>query len=92
MPAPWKTIEGMVIEAIQGACTRYGLTCPALGGDCCPMRDIDGLDSLHCVEIIVDIAARLPIDTDNSVFWTESGSLRTIQQVAKHLASKQRSP
>lgn len=92
MPAAWKTIEGIVIETLRDACTQYGLPCPALDGDTCPMRDIRGLDSLHCVEIIVDIAALLPIDTDNSVFWTESGSLRTIQQVAKHLASKQRSP
>jgi hypothetical protein len=91
MTATWKSIEGVVIGAIQATCTRYGLICHALSGDICPMRDIDGLDSLHCVELIVDIAARIPIDTDNNVFWTDGGSLRTIQQVAKHLASKQRS-
>jgi hypothetical protein len=92
MPATWKTIEDIVIGVLQAAATRYGLKCPTLTGDICPMQDIDGLDSLHCVEIIVDIAALVPIETDNSVFWTENGSLRTIQQVAKHLASKQRSP
>lgn len=91
MPASWKAIERVVMDALRDASTRYGLTCPTLTGDVCPMRDIDGLDSLHCVEIIVEIGGQFPIDVDNSVFWTEEGSLRTIQQVAKHLASRQRS-
>jgi acyl carrier protein len=77
-----EALEQMVKDGLSELSTRYGLECPTLESGTRPMLDIQGLDSLHCVELIVDLSERAHLDVDNEVFWDESGSFRTIAQVA----------
>lgn len=78
-------VRDIVSNAVRELAERYGLECPALAPSLRPLIDVKGFDSLHCVEVIVDIAAHLPVDTDNDVFWDEKGAPRTLEQVVTHL-------
>jgi hypothetical protein len=81
-------VRDVVFGAIRDLAARYGLACPALTATLCPLIDVQGFDSLHCVEIIVDVSAKLHVDTDNDVFWDEKGTPRTLEQIAACLHSR----
>jgi hypothetical protein len=78
-------VRDIVWKAVRELSVRYGLECPALVPSLRPFADMTGFDSLHCVEVIVDIAAQLPVDTDNDVFWDEKGAPRTLEQIVTYL-------
>jgi hypothetical protein len=81
-------VRNVVSSAILDLAARYGLECPALAPTTCPLMDVEGFDSLHCVEVIVDVTAKLHVETDNDVFWDEKGTPRTLEQIAACLHSR----
>ncbi len=85
-----ETVATVVIAAIQELTSSYGIVCPTLLPTTRPFTEIAGLDSLHCVEMIVDICNKIPLDTDNNVFWDASGMARTITEAANYLYARQR--
>ena len=80
-------IQRIVALAIKDLAARYGLACPELGPQTRPLLDVPGLDSLHCVELIVDISVTIAVETGNEVFWDTEGRARTLSQVADCLVS-----
>jgi len=84
-------IESAVIDALRGVADLYDLECPAdLSGSSVPMAEVGGMDSLHAIELIVDISARLGITVDNNVFWDKKGKLRTVEDAVDYLHGHQK--
>jgi acyl carrier protein len=84
-------IETAVIGSLRDLADLYDLECPSdLSGSSIPMAEVGGMDSLHAIELIVDISARLGITVDNNVFWDKKGKLRTVKDAVAYLHGHQK--
>ena len=65
---------------------RHGLETGTLSEASVPMTQIAGIDSLHAIEVLVELASTVAVPEDNYVFWDEDGKFKSIGAVAEILS------
>jgi plasmid stability protein len=75
-----------IIRVLSVVAQRHGLETGTLSADSVPMTQIAGIDSLHAIEVLVELAATVAVPEDNYVFWDQAGKLKSIGAVAEILS------
>jgi acyl carrier protein len=61
-------IKKIVTEAIAEIQEISGRAVPFLGDETCPIRDIEGFDSVNCVELVCEISSSVGFEIDDRLF------------------------
>ena len=83
---PEINLSNEIIRVLSVVAQRHGLETGALSAASVPMTQIVGIDSLHAIEVLVELASTVAVPEDNYVFWDKDGKFKSIGAVAEILS------
>jgi hypothetical protein len=83
---PEVNLTNEIIRVLGVVAQRHGLETGTLSASSVPMTQIAGIDSLHAIEMLVELASTVEVPEDNYVFWDKNGTFLSIGAVAEILS------